>query len=116
MRCVNSRTLITARRVTRHHQKKNPQTCAPLTRFWQNCTPKSSRSGPNLSEQLTSQQQTTMAAQIREWAAELGFQQLGIADIELGEHEAYLQKWLDAGYHGSMEYMARHGTQAGAAR
>jgi epoxyqueuosine reductase len=52
-----------------------------------------------------------MAEQIREWALELGFQQLGIADIELGEHEAYLQKWLDAGYHGSMDYMARHGTK-----
>jgi epoxyqueuosine reductase len=50
-----------------------------------------------------------MAAQIRAWAAELGFAQLGIADIELAEHEAYLQKWLDAGYHGSMDYMARHG-------
>ncbi len=52
-----------------------------------------------------------MAAQIRAWATELGFQQLGIADIELGEHEAYLQKWLDAGYHGSMDYMARHGSK-----
>lgn len=47
--------------------------------------------------------------QIRQWAEELGFQQLGITDIDLREHEAYLQKWLDAGYHGSMEYMASHG-------
>ena len=46
---------------------------------------------------------------IRQWATELGFQQLGITDVDLGEHEAYLQKWLDAGYHGSMDYMARHG-------
>jgi len=52
-----------------------------------------------------------MAAQIRVWAGELGFQQTGIADIELAEHEDYLQKWLDAGYHGSMEYMARHGSK-----
>ncbi len=52
-----------------------------------------------------------MAVQIRKWALELGFQQLGIADIELAEHEAYLQKWLDAGYQGSMDYMARHGTK-----
>lgn len=46
---------------------------------------------------------------IRQWASELGFQQLGITGVDLGEHEAYLQRWLDAGYHGSMEYMARHG-------
>jgi epoxyqueuosine reductase len=52
-----------------------------------------------------------MLAQIRAWASELGFQQVGIADIELAEHEAHLQKWLAAGYHGSMEYMARHGSK-----
>ena len=48
---------------------------------------------------------------IREWATELGFQQAGITGVDLGEHEAYLQQWLDAGYHGSMEYMARHGSK-----
>ncbi len=49
--------------------------------------------------------------QIQQWAAELGFAQLGVSDVDLGEHEAYLQKWLDAGYHGSMDYMARHGSK-----
>ena len=48
---------------------------------------------------------------IRTWATELGFQQMGITGVDLGEHEGYLQKWLDAGYHGSMEYMARHGNK-----
>jgi epoxyqueuosine reductase len=52
-----------------------------------------------------------LAATIRGWARELGFQQLGISDIDLGEHEAYLQKWLDAGYHGTMDFMAAHGTR-----
>jgi epoxyqueuosine reductase len=58
---------------------------------------------------LPPSKQSELVEQIRSWAEELGFQQLGIADIELAEHEAYLQKWLDAGYHGSMDYMASHG-------
>ena len=52
-----------------------------------------------------------LAKQIRAWSEELGFQQLGIATVELREHEAYLQKWLDAGYHGEMDYMQKHGTR-----
>ena len=61
--------------------------------------------------QLTPHQQDALLQQIQQWAAELGFQQVGITDVDLGEHEAYLQKWLDAGYHGSMDYMARHGSK-----
>lgn len=49
--------------------------------------------------------------QINQWATELGFQQVGITDVDLGKNEAYLQKWLDAGYHGSMNYMASHGSK-----
>lgn len=48
---------------------------------------------------------------LREWASELGFQQLGIADVDLGQHPRYLQRWLAAGYHGDMAYMSRHGTR-----
>ena len=52
-----------------------------------------------------------LAGRIRGWARELGFQKLGISDVDLAEHEAYLQKWLDAGYHGGMDFMATHGTR-----
>ena len=52
-----------------------------------------------------------LMARIREWAAELGFQQLGISDTELAPHEAHLLDWLAAGCHGSMDYMERHGTR-----
>ena len=52
-----------------------------------------------------------LAGKIRDWASELGFQQMGITGVDLGEHEGYLQKWLDAGYHGTMDYMARHGSK-----
>jgi len=56
----------------------------------------------------TGEQYTDLAGRIRAWAQELGFQQLGITDVDLGEHPDYLQRWLDAGYHGEMAYMERH--------
>ena len=52
-----------------------------------------------------------LAASIKRWGRELGFQQVGIASIDLGEHEAHLQRWLDAGYQGEMDYMASHGSK-----
>ena len=55
--------------------------------------------------------QQALVEKIRQWATELGFQQLGIADVDLGENEAYLKKWLASGYHGSMKYMANHGSK-----
>jgi epoxyqueuosine reductase len=52
-----------------------------------------------------------LAADIKKWGVELGFGRLGIAGVEIAEDEAYLLNWLDAGYHGEMDYMARHGTK-----
>ena len=52
-----------------------------------------------------------LAQSIKDWGRELGFQQVGIADVQLGEHEAHLQRWLDAGYQGEMDYMAAHGSK-----
>ncbi|HEY0877420.1 MAG TPA: tRNA epoxyqueuosine(34) reductase QueG [Zeimonas sp.] len=46
---------------------------------------------------------------LRQWARELGFASLGVADVDLSSAEPGLQAWLDAGYHGEMDYMARHG-------
>ncbi|MBL8288440.1 MAG: tRNA epoxyqueuosine(34) reductase QueG [Rubrivivax sp.] len=43
------------------------------------------------------------------WAHECGFSQIGIAGIDLASAEAGLSAWLAAGFHGSMDYMARHG-------
>ena len=45
------------------------------------------------------------------WGEELGFAELGIADTELSADEARLGAWLDAGRHGEMDYMARHGAR-----
>lgn len=43
------------------------------------------------------------------WSRELGFQQMGIGDTDLGEHEHHLKRWLEKEFHGSMGYMAAHG-------
>jgi epoxyqueuosine reductase len=50
-----------------------------------------------------------LAAKIKQWGAEFGFQQVGITDCDLGEAEGHLRQWLQQGFHGEMEYMARHG-------
>ena len=51
-----------------------------------------------------------LANKIKIWAKELGFQKAGIyLDVDLQDHESNLQSWLDAGYHGEMDWMARHG-------
>ncbi len=52
-----------------------------------------------------------IARRIKTRGKELGFQAIGITDIDLGAAELRLLNWLDAGRHGDMEYMARHGTR-----
>lgn len=52
-----------------------------------------------------------MAQQIKAWGRELGFAAVGIADGDLAAAEASLQAWLEQGFHGEMDYMARHGTR-----
>jgi len=46
---------------------------------------------------------------IRGWGGDLGFQALGFTGIDLNQHSDYLDKWIQAGYHGEMAWMARHG-------
>ena len=46
---------------------------------------------------------------LRTWASELGFSQIGVAGIDLASAEPGLRAWLDAGFQGTMAYMARHG-------
>jgi len=49
--------------------------------------------------------------QLQAWARELGFGSIGVADVDLSDAEEGLQAWLRAGFHGEMDYMARHGTK-----
>ena len=50
-----------------------------------------------------------LSSSIKAWGKELGFQAVGIADADLSAAEARLLEWLGRGWHGEMEYMARHG-------
>jgi epoxyqueuosine reductase len=52
-----------------------------------------------------------LAAQVKAWGRELGFQKVGIAAVELPEDERRLLDWIEAGHHGGMTYMARHGAR-----
>jgi len=52
---------------------------------------------------------SALADDIRRWGTELGFQKIGVSGVELAEDETHLLNWLDAGHHGEMDYMARHG-------
>ena len=54
---------------------------------------------------------TALAAQVKAWGRELGFQQVGIAAVDLAEDERRLLEWLAAGRHGAMDYMRRHGAK-----
>ncbi|MES2822628.1 MAG: tRNA epoxyqueuosine(34) reductase QueG [Pseudomonadota bacterium] len=52
-----------------------------------------------------------LAADVKRWGRELGFQQVGITDIELGDAETRLKTWLGKNYHGSMGWLAVHGNK-----
>ncbi len=52
-----------------------------------------------------------LAGSIKAWGAELGFQAVGIADVDLAVAEARLAAWLARGRHGEMDYMEKHGAK-----
>ncbi len=58
---------------------------------------------------VSPEQAFELAETIKHWGNELGFQQIGITDIDLSDAEGHLTKWLAAGFHGEMDYMERHG-------
>jgi epoxyqueuosine reductase len=62
-----------------------------------------------MSEVAANYDYALLARAIKVWGRELGFQAVGIADTDLGAAEVRLAEWLAAGFHGEMDYMARHG-------
>lgn len=49
-----------------------------------------------------------LRSQIRQWSESLGFNHTGFTSTDLGKHETRFLNWLNAGYHGEMDYMHRH--------
>lgn len=80
------------------HLQKNKGTAAP-------------ESGDKPKDVWTTAQLELMKSAIIGWGMELGFQQLGVADTELEDHEQHLLNWLSQGMHGQMSYMQAHGTR-----
>lgn len=52
-----------------------------------------------------------LANDIKHWGQTLGFQQVGITDIDLSQYEQRFQDWLAKNFHGEMHYMQAHGSK-----
>ncbi|MFM9834877.1 MAG: tRNA epoxyqueuosine(34) reductase QueG [Methylophilaceae bacterium] len=50
-----------------------------------------------------------LVADIKKLSAALGFNEIGITDTNLTEAEFAHQNWVKKGFHGDMDYMAKHG-------
>lgn len=49
--------------------------------------------------------------QIKKWGKELGFQEVGITDLDLTLYQPRLLNWLEKQFHGEMGYMESHGSK-----
>ena len=58
---------------------------------------------------MTESPSSDLNEQLRHWAKELGFADCRISDGQLQDYEPRLDDWLEAGFHGEMDYMQRHG-------
>ena len=72
------------------------------------CTP-ASNDDARAERQFDEAALRALALNIKSWGRELGFGAIGISDTDLSGAEAPLAAWLEAGCHGEMDYMAKHG-------
>lgn len=52
-----------------------------------------------------------LSSDIKQWGLALGFNQIGITDTHLQTAEIAHQAWVEKGFHGEMDYMAKHGSK-----
>src|SRR5882672_9047130 len=60
---------------------------------------------------LRSAELEALAAKVKAWGQDLGFQAVGIADTDLSAAEPRLHAWLASGFAGELDYMRRHGAK-----
>lgn len=53
----------------------------------------------------------TITHQLVSWGKALGFNAVGVSNIDLSDAEQRLLDWLAQGYHGDMDWMQRHGSK-----
>ncbi len=59
--------------------------------------------------QIDSIDLNVLAQNIKDWAKALGFQHVGICDVDLSQHADHLKQWLDNHYYGQMAYFPERG-------
>jgi len=52
-----------------------------------------------------------LAVAIKDWGKAIGFSHVGITDTDLASAEWHYQAWIKKGFHGAMDYMAKHGNK-----
>ena len=52
-----------------------------------------------------------LADDIKSWGKALGFSHVGITDTDLASAQPHYQAWIEKGFHGAMDYMAKHGNK-----
>ena len=60
---------------------------------------------------ITSNEHSQLAADIKQLGLALGFAEIGISDTNLTAAELQHEEWVKKGFHGDMDYMAKHGTK-----
>ena len=75
------------------------------------CTPIQIRRSEIMEEETIShpsQNRIPTTSDLTIWATDLGFDALGVADIDLSEQKKPVIDWLRAGFAGEMSYMKRN--------
>jgi len=59
----------------------------------------------------TGRSRAALSQRVKHWGREAGFDAVAVSGIDLAAEEARLLDWLGRGWHGAMDYMARHGAR-----